>query len=166
MSEISDSAQASVIVADFANVDGGGKLNLIGAGISITTIVPATGQTAAFTVLAITSVDPRFVGQQFALELALFGEDGQVVQPLGSGGPGGSSPVRIAQPISVQAPQPPQGGYVPPGTVRPGANMIVNFQEGLPLASGKHYEWRASIDGNVVATAGLLVAGPPPVTIG
>lgn len=163
MSEISDSARVSIVLTDFANVDASGKLNLIGAGVAITAIDPQTGQTAPLTVVVICSVPSKFVGQHFAVELALYAaDDGQLVLTPGPV----PSPLRIGQPVAIQPPQPPPGSYIPPGTVWPATQMVVAFQAGLPLASGRAYEWRASIDGNVVCVANLLVAGAPPVTFG
>ena len=163
MSDISDSARVSILVSDFANVDGSGKLNTIGAGVAITGIDPQTGQTAPMSLVLICHVDPRFIGRQYAIELALYADDGRLVQPPG---PVDAPPIRIGQPVRVEPPQAPRGSYIPPGTVWPGTQMIVNFQNGLPLAAGRSYEWRGSIDGAVVCISNLLVADPPPVTIG
>ena len=164
MSEISESARVSIILADFANVDGTGKLNAIGAGLSITGIDPKSGQSSPVTVVLICQVDPRFQGQEYAIELALYSsDDGLLVSPPG---PAGGQPIRIAQPVRVDPPQVPPGVYLPPGSVWPGSQLIVNFQNGLPLAAGRSYEWRASIDLSVVCVSNLVVAGPPPLTLG
>jgi len=164
MSEISDTARVSVLLADFANVDGSGKLNLIGGGVAITVIDPQTGQTAPLSLVVLAAVDPKFVGQQYALEIGLYADDdGQLVTLPG---PVASSPMRIAQPVSVQSPTGQPGAYLPPGSVWPATQMIVNFSGGLALSAGRAYEWRATIDTNIKARTGLLVAGPPPLTFG
>lgn len=163
MSEIGDTARVSILLADFANTDAAGKLNIIGGGVAVTGISPESGQTAPLTVVLQVHVQPRFVNQSFALELALYGDDGQVVVPPG---PVEMPPIRIAQPVHVEMPRPAPGSYLPPDSVWPGSNMLVNFNNGLPLAAGKTYEWRAAIDGGLVCTANLHVAGPAPVTIG
>lgn len=164
MSEIADTARATVIVADFINVDAGGKMNIIGAGITTVALDATTGQTSPFYVAALANVDPKFVGQQFSFELALYSHDnGEVVTMPTAVGEGVA--IRMGSIVHVPPPQPPPGSFIPPGTIRPGANLLVNFP-GLPLAAGKYYEWRASIDGSPVAEAGLLVPGPPPTTFG
>jgi hypothetical protein len=164
MSDISDSARVSLIVADFANVDGSGKLNIIGGGVAITGQDPRTGGSAPFSVVVLSQVDPKFQGQEYALELGLYSaEDGEVFVPSG---PIEQPPVRVAQMVTVEPVRAPKGTYLPAGVVWPGAQMVVNFQTGLPLPLGKPFEWRVSIDGNVVATTGLFMAGPPNVLVG
>jgi hypothetical protein len=164
MSEISDTARTSILIADFANVDASGKLNLLGGGVAITAIDSRSGTTAPLTLVVISSVDPRFIGEDYAIEVGLYSNDGQLVVPPGP--VEGAQPIRFGRPVTVEPLRAPQGSYIPPGSVWPSTQLILNFQNGLPLATGRGYEWRVSIDGNVTRVANLLVAGPPPVTYG
>lgn len=163
MSEIADSARVIMIAADFANTDASGKLNLVGGGVTITGLSPQTGMTAPLSLIVISAVEPKFVGQEYALELALYDLDGNLAQQPGPLEP---QPIRVAQLVRVDPPSVPQGSYVPPGSVWPTTQVIVNFQNGLPLTAGAGYEWHASIDGSLAGVLGLAVVGPPPTMIG
>lgn len=162
MSEISDSAQGFIYLADYASTDAVGKHNIIGGGVSVTGIDPNSGQSAPLTLLAVVDVDPRFVGQSFAFEIGLYDAAGQVVTPPLPGASG----IRVAQLAAVNAPTAPPGGFIPPGTVRPATNVIMSFPGGLPLAAGQSYEWRLSVDTHLIYKTVLAVAGPPPMALG
>jgi hypothetical protein len=141
MSEASDSAHVRIIIADYAVADQQGKVTLVGAGVTVLGVNPAAGMTAPFAVVANASFDPKFVGDNPAFEVSLETNDGQLVQM-----PGQSHPLRVATseklPLTVLP-----GADVPNDAARPKAQIILQFQNGLPLAPGHGYKWRVKVDG-------------------
>jgi hypothetical protein len=142
MSEAADSAKAEVWLADFCNVDGAGKLNVVGGGITMIGVNPALGVTTPFAVVARVSFAPKFVGESPAVELALERDDGSLVMVPGPTGPqyvrvGSAGPLKPAV-----AP----GAHVPPNTIRPSTQFVMHFANGLPLEVDHAYMWRVKID--------------------
>jgi hypothetical protein len=140
MSEASESAHVRIFLADYAVADAGGKVTMVGGGISIAGFNPASGTTAPFTVIAAVSFDPKFIGDSPAIELSLETDQGQLV-----GLPGQTVPLRVGTSDKLNQPELP-GAYVPNDAVRPKAQIIMQFQNGLPLAPGNTYRWRVKVD--------------------
>lgn len=171
MSDVSDAAVVRLILADYAVLDGGGKLNLIGGGLSVigqqvpVGSVVASGFTAPFYVALIVSVSPDLIGAEAALELALEDDNGQ---PVPMPGPTGEPQLlRVAQNVTFQVQDLSNIGV--PGKVTPAkVQWVLAFTNGLPLALGKRYTWRVRLDGNTRDdwTESFFVPGPPPVVIG
>jgi hypothetical protein len=140
MSEASDSAHVRIFLADYAVADSSGKFTLVGGGITIIGVLPTTGMTAPFSVLALMTFDPKFIGESPAMELALETDTGQLVTL-----PGQPGPLRIAVAEKLN-PTILQGANVPNEAVRPKHQMLMQFQNGLPLSVGTGYRWRITID--------------------
>jgi hypothetical protein len=132
MSEASDSAHVRIVLADYAVADVGGKITMVGGNLGIIGINPPTGATAPFTVVAMVSFDPKHAGESPAIELSLETEGGQLVTLPSD---------RLDAPSL-------QGANVPTQAVRPKKQILMQFQNGLPLAAGTGYRWRIKIDQN------------------
>lgn len=140
MSAASDSAHVRIFLADYAVADAGHKITMVGAGISIVGINPATGMTAPFTVVAAMSFDPKHIGESPAVELALENESGQLVVL-----PGHQDPLRLSTSEKLNPPTL-RGVRVPNDAVRPNMQLLMQFHNGLPLPPGTGYRWRVTID--------------------
>lgn len=141
MSEASKTASVRLIIADYAVADRVGKVTIVGAGATVLGVNPAAGMTAPFAVVARASFDPKFVGDNPAFELSLETTDGQLVQM-----PGQAQPLRVATTEKLPPTLVP-GADIPHDAIRPIAQIIMQFQNGLPLAPGRGYRWRIKIDG-------------------
>jgi hypothetical protein len=140
MSDASDSAHVRIFLADYAVADDKGKFTMVGGGIAIIGLNPLTGTTAPFTVVALVTFDPQFIGESPAIEFALETEHGQLVTL-----PGQPGPLRMAMAEKLNPPML-QGANVPNDAVRPKHQMLMQFQNGLPLPAGTGYRWRITID--------------------
>jgi hypothetical protein len=140
MSEASKSAHVRIFLADYAVADPGGKVTIVGGGIAIIGVNPATGTTAPFTVVASVSFDPKSIGESPAVELMLEDEQGQLVQL-----PGQPGPLRVGTSEKLNPPVL-QGANVPNDAIRPRAQIVFQFQNGLPLAPGNGFRWRVKVD--------------------
>jgi hypothetical protein len=162
VSGISDNARVKVLLADFANQDAVGKVNLIGANWSITGIQPP-GMTPPQTLVVLVDVPSRFHGEDFALSMTLFDDAGD---PVDVPGPTGEmQPLRVQQLVRAERPVIP-GANVPPDA--PGSvQVILNFGGGIPLSSGRTYYWRVEIDTNTNPQweTSFYVVGPPPAPV-
>lgn len=162
MSEASDSAHVRVIIADYAVVDTNSKLTIVGGGLSVIALNPANAMTAAFAVVGSVSFDPKFVATSPALVLSLETDDGHLVQL-----PGIPEPIQLAGSNELSPTRLP-GTEIPKEAVRPKVQLLMQFQNGLPLAAGRGYKWRLTVDGETrdewtesfyVPTAGLRLGG-------
>jgi hypothetical protein len=140
MSDASESAHVRITIADYAVADPLGKVTMVGAGIGIAGVNPATGMTAPFTVVAVVSFDPKFIGDNPAVELSLETNEGQLVQL-----PGQRGPMRVGTSEKLNPPVLP-GANVPNDAVRPKTQILLQFQNGLPLPPGRGYKWRIKVD--------------------
>jgi hypothetical protein len=140
MSAVSDTAHVRIFLADYGVADNTGKLTMVGAGVNIIGINPASGTTAPFTVVAAVSFDPGHIGESPAIELSLETETGELVTL-----PGDPGPLRVSTAEKLDAPTL-QGANIPNHAVRPKKQMLMQFQNGLPLAAGNGYRWRIRID--------------------
>lgn len=161
MSEAFESAHVRLFLADYAVAGAGGKITIVGGGIAIVGINPQTGTTAAFCVVAVASFDPDRIGESPAVELSLETDDGELVSL-----PGQSQPLRIAASEKLNPPIM-RGVDVPNHAVRPKTQIIMQFQNGLPLRPGTGYRWRVRIDQDTrpewVEPLYVPMASAPPV---
>lgn len=153
MSEISDQVEASIILADFVNIDQAGKANLIGVGLRIFGLDENTKMTSPFGILVTLSA-PLAVDDPPAFELLLTTATGELVQLPGTGG---NQPLRIAQNVDFVPPSVP-GLSIPRGTLPSMVQFAINFNTGLPLKGGNSYQFRAQLDHDVVGTYSFFVA--------
>lgn len=142
---LADDALVQFILADYAVVDPLGKLNVLGG--AITFVGMETQQlTLPFAVVASSWVPATYVGTTytFSFELVDITANATVQIPGPDGQP---QALRAQSPVLVQQVQVPQGAAMPPDALH--LNVInMQFSNGLPLAQGHTYEWRAQIDGH------------------
>lgn len=140
---IATESRARVILADFANSDAAGKINVLGTAYSML-IQPSPGAWAPFSVATIVDVPAKYAGEVFAFSLELLdlttGKPFQVAQP------GGLEPMRVSQAITVSQVQVPPGLKVPTDVMSQHA-LVMNFPQSLPFTPGSSYEWQIQIDG-------------------
>ncbi|WP_433599141.1 hypothetical protein ACQPXH_26195 [Nocardia sp. CA-135953] len=159
MSEAADTAHVSMTLADYAAVDQGQKINMVGGSISLVGYDFNVGVTVPFTVVAWISFDSKFGGHSPAIELLLEDDTGAIVEL-----PGPPNPVDAPRYVRVGAAEvlrPAEAG------LRPRSQIVLNFATGLPLTAGQIYRWRVKIDGStqdswtydflVVKSSGLIV---------
>jgi hypothetical protein len=160
---IQDDARIIVLVADHVGIDGGGKANILGAGVMVVGVSPQ-GLTAPMHVLVIIDAPGKYAGHEFALSVELrdetTGEAFKVVGPSGA-----PEPLRVQQVVTIQRPTAPNL-YLPPSV---GARVQTNlaFPNGLPLGPGHDYLWQVEMDGQHRKSwrAGFHVLGPPPPAV-
>jgi hypothetical protein len=115
-----------------------GKLHLLGAGWSMTQLLP-TGGTPDSAVAMFIEVPWDLCNRELRLNLELLDQD---LNPVVVQTPAGPSAIRVSQPIVVNSiPGAPNGSDGE-------AAIIVQLRGGLPLAAATWYKWRASIDGH------------------
>lgn len=146
MTDVAESAHVRLLLADYAAVDSAGKINIIGAGIEVLAFDDQRNASVPFTVVARVSFGPQFAGQRPAIELQLEHQNGDLVAlPSPVGGVAQPQYVRVAASGPLETPAVP-GLYIPPGVMRPHANVVLNFANGLPLITRQIYRWRIKID--------------------
>lgn len=157
---IFEDAHVTVLLADYIGIDAGGKINAIGAGFTICGVRP-TGLTSPMHLVALIDLPSKYAGREFPFSLELRDEEtGQVVQLPGPAG--NLDTMRIQQLVKGDRPNLP-GVYLPESMfIR--VQLAVNFSNGLPLAPGRFYSWRAEVEGQHMKAwkARFHVAGPPP----
>lgn len=159
MSEIAENAVVNLIVADFANDDGSGKINVLGKGVAILGFDARAGVTSRFTVAVDVWLPTRFAPAEFPVELALLEASGDLVAMPG---PGGAQNLRIAQVVNIQrSPMTPAASAEHIGSGSR-INFNLDFSNGLPLVPNGRYIWRVQLDGDETRswTYPLAVAGP------
>lgn len=149
--------RASVIIADFVNVDAGGKANLIGAGISLLGFDPQQGVTSPFA-LYVRLVSPLPTNDRPAVEILLADASGQPVMLPGPMGE--AQALRISQNVDFP-PVAVQGVTIPNGAIPSVAQFAINFANGLPLAPGHSYSWRIQLDHDVIASESIFIPVAP-----
>jgi hypothetical protein len=155
---LADEARVSLMLADFANADATGKLNIIGGGWQVTARL-STGMTPPICVIARVEVPASHYGEQIAWSMSLLGEAGDVVSLPGPSGE--LQALRIQQLAKVEKPNVP-GLFLPPNSLRSQVQVVLNFSGGLLLAPGA-YSWLFEIDGNEEPHWNIefVVLGPP-----
>lgn len=152
------SVRATLLLADYANVDAVGKLNLVGGGVSIVGFEFQQGTSSPFT-LYVRIVSPMPLDDRPAVEIVLVDASGDPVQIPGPAGE--LQTMRIGQNIQLAAPQLP-GVDIPPGAVPSSAGFVIGFPNGLPLAPGHSYTWRVQVDHDVIASESFYIPLPAP----
>lgn len=159
-------AQVNFVLADFANIDGVGKLNIIGGGISFIGSQGPQGPTSPFTVVASVLVPSKYVNQQYALTVELHDVTTGKVVTLPIGPAGQMQALRAQQVVNVAPVQVDQGMAVP-DDVMVQQSVVMSFESGLPLPAGHSYEWKVQIDGQHRPgwwhRFHVLAPAPPPV---
>lgn len=143
MSEVSQRAKKSLILADFANMDAGGKLNIVGGGVAMLGFEPNQGVTTRITLVAVVEVPGDLLPVECSFEVMLT-RDGELVELPGPAGP---QALRIGQVQTVEKPQLP-GPVALRDHVGARHIIVLDFSNGLPLAIGGTYEWVLQIDGD------------------
>lgn len=163
MASLEEEARAFVVLADYANTDAAGKLNLLGGGWQVTALTQ-TGLTIPHAVTAAIEVPERFAGVEFSVSLTLIDESGEQVKVPGPSG--NLEALRIGQVTKAERPNVP--GVLLHGKVWCRVQVILNFTGGLPLAPGQSYTWNLEISGHHDSQwcAGFYVAAPPQAIIG
>ncbi len=161
MSDVSDAALVRILLADYAAVDVGNKINVVGGGLTLVGFNQGSGLTAPFTVVVSVMVPPRLYGAECAVEIVL--ED-SAREPVSLPGPTGDAQVmRVGQAVTFERPSFP-GAYIPQATVGAKVQWVLGFNTGLPLPIGQRYVWRVRIDHetNDDWVEEFFVPGPPP----
>lgn len=160
MSAVSEAARVNLVVADVAQPDPHtGKANMLGAGITILGWDGGQGATAPFHVFAEIFIPQDLAPVDAGLELWLEDESGDIVNVPG---PTGSQPIRIGQQVSFEVPR--VQGLQLPDNMPSRVQYVVGFQNGLPLAPGRGYEWvlRLDLDNDHVRRYVVTVPGASP----
>ncbi|HEY9310225.1 MAG TPA: hypothetical protein VIP82_20675 [Microbacterium sp.] len=164
MSEVSQHASLSLILADFAMMDATGKLSVVGGGVAMLGFQPEQGLTTRISLVAIVDVPSAYLPAECAIEVMLE-QHGELVQLPGPAGP---QALRIGQATTIEKPQLPG-----PVSVRDQLSsrhiVVLDFGTGLPLAPGGVYNWVLQIDGdeaNRLRYPFAVAAGAIPPVIG
>ncbi|OAN37435.1 hypothetical protein [Microbacterium sp. H83] len=153
-----NSIRASITLADYVNIDGGGKANLIGAGIALLGFDPQQGVTTPFA-LYVRLISAMPTTDQPAVEILLVDASGQPVMLPGPMGEGQA--MRISQNVEFPPPAAP-GVTIPSGALPSVAQFAINFANGLPLAPGHSYSWRVQLDHDVIGSESMFIPLPAP----
>lgn len=141
MGSIAEDSHAIVLIADYAGVDAGNKLNLMGAGYLLSGWMGA--QTAPMHVAVMIDVHGRHAGEQFTFTLEL--RDRDLNELVSLPGPTGTlEAMRISQVATAERPVLP--GVSIPNDVPCRVQMQLAFPTGIPLIPGHRYVWRLLID--------------------
>ena len=128
--------KANVLLADTGTQDSNGKLHLLGVGWSMITVGP-NGLTGDSAVAVLLEVPWDKCNREIEVILELVNEDGKAVTlPT----PAGEQQLRIVHRLVI--PSPPGAPNGSPGH----ANLLAQFQGGLPLLPGVWYSWRVTVD--------------------
>jgi hypothetical protein len=158
VTEISENARVTVLLADFANQDPANKINLLGANWNITGVQPS-GATFPQAVVIFVELPPRFQGEEFTLSVTLLDEAGN---PVDVPSPAGErQPLRLQQVFRAEQPGIPEVNMPPDVPSR--IQAILNFPTGIPLAVNRQYRWHIEIDDAAKPEweAKFHVVGPP-----
>ena len=147
MSEVASSAHVHMTLAVYASIDASGKINIIGGGITVLGIDAAAGVAAPHAIVAVVTFRTEFIGESPPVELALEHDDGSIVAIPGAIGPFGEPQLlRVGAADPLKAPVSMVGANVPYDAIRPRAQFVMHFGNGLPLAPGRGYTWRIKVD--------------------
>lgn len=132
--------RVNVVLADQGQQDPLNKIHLLGAGWAATTLTPQ-GMVPDQAVAVFIEVPWDRCNRPITFALELLNEDGSPVElPFGPP-PAEPQALRLAQDIiAVPPPGAPNGT---PGNAR----VFLSLNGGLPLAPGRRYVWRATLDG-------------------
>jgi hypothetical protein len=143
MSDAAESAHVRLLLADYANIDSQGKINVIGGGVTAVGINEIGGTTVPHAIIAVVTFDTRFIGEAPAVELSLEHDDGTLVELPGPAGV--PQFLRVGQADHLKPLLVP-GLRIPNDAVRPHVQFVMFFSNGLPLSAGHSYTWRVRVD--------------------
>ena len=123
-------------------------MTIVGGGVTILGVNVESGMTAPFSVLVWVTFAPNFVGDNPAVELSLETDENQLVQLPGFLDSAGQPQYLRVATSDTLLPTVMPGAVIPDGVVRPKAQMLMQFQNGLPLTPGHMYRWRVKVDGD------------------
>lgn len=165
MSDAYDTVKVTLLLADYIAVDATGKLNVIGGNIQMVGYNPNTALTGPFACAALLEFPHALVQEAPAIELVLEDEAGIPVPMPNPAGPDAPPQyVRLGNAAPLSEPAFPPGVFVPKGTVGPRAQIVLYFQNGLPLTPGRSYAFRIRVDSETRSHWALtfFVPGPMP----
>ena len=140
MSNLSEQAVINLTIADYANVDNGGKANLVGVVGGIIPLTP-TGLTTRFSVFAEIRIPGSLCPCEMTVEYSLRNASGSVVELAGPV----PQPVRVANIVTVESVA---GLNLEQKNHIGGRSMnALDFANGMPLSPGD-YQFRVTIDGD------------------
>ncbi len=153
-----------MMMADYAQAEAG-KLNIIGATVTVIGRAPDVGVTVPFSLVVLLEVPPDHYGEECAFKITLEDASGALVTVPGTTPGDEPQPVvqinqtaRFAEPTPsphLRFPEQYRQGYLPARVY-----LVIGFPNGLPLASGEGYRWRVTLDNQARDewTAGFVVA--------
>jgi len=164
LSAASEGAELQLVLADFAQAGGDGKVHIVGAGIATLGFDPQQGVTSRFSLYVAILVPSELCPLEVALEVALY-QDGELYElpsPTGTG-----QALRIGQVLSIEAPNNPTMSMVQRHYTGSRHQAVFDFGNGLPLAPGGRYEWQVRLDGDDDRKSAyrFAVSGPPPAPV-
>lgn len=134
--------RASIILADFAETDPGGKVHILGAGWTETGPLPGPQAIVGFI-----QVPPEEADAPVSFTLRLTDRSGEVVEVQG---PAGMQSLEVSGQVEIRQPE----GW--DGSADLNAAFAVNVAL-LPLAQGQSYTWSLEADGKELATTTFYV---------
>lgn len=143
MSDLSERATCSLLLADYANLSEGGKLNILGGTVSGVGYDLNTQMTNRFTLVAMIHAPGDLLPVDASVEVALY-KGGELVLLPGDPGP---APLRLGQPMSFEHAAAQFQGRDTKKHVGNRQILIVDLSNGIPLEPG-NYEWVLRIDGD------------------
>jgi hypothetical protein len=143
VSQVSQRARLTLIVADVAIADPQGKVNILGAGVATLGFDPNQGVTTRFSVVAQVDVPGSLTPVEASIDVVLL-RDGQPVQVSG---PAGHQAVRIGHAPVFEKPQA-SGPVSLREQLDSRQQFVLDFSAGLPLQPGVVYEWALQVDGD------------------
>ena len=153
--------RVAILIADYAAADSSGKLNVLGAGFTVTAVAPNSGLTAPHYIAIMIDVPPKYIGQDFPLSIELRDDaTGQTVTVAGATGT--PEALRVQQLVKAGPVHVP-GAYLP-DTLWSRVQLVMGFPNGLPCKPGGFYHWRVEVEAQSRPgwEAHFHVAGPPP----
>ena len=140
--------RASIVLADFAETDPGGKVHILGAGWSMTG--PQPGPQA---VVGFIQAPPEHAGSSIAFTVRLADQTGEIVEVQG---PAGMQRMEAAGQIEVREPEEWDGST--------DLNVAFALNVMLPLPPGRAYTWFLEVDGKELASTTFYVRSAPPTS--
>ena len=142
---------------------GGGKVNLIGGGVTGLGVNPGTGATTPFALFVSVAVPPDLYHAEGAVEIVLQDASGSLVEVPGPSPGLPAQPLRVGQAVRFDEPRFDRQVNVPPRFLYARAQWSLTFATGLPLMPGDGYVWRVSIDSETRDewTERFVVVGQP-----
>jgi len=138
--------RASIILADFAESDPGGKVHILGAGWSATGPQPSPQAVVGFL-----QVPPEEAGTAIAFTLRLTDRAGDLVEVQG---PTGAVPLELSGQVEIRRPE----EWDEAAEISAAFSVSVTL---LPLPQGQSYTWSLEVDGKELATASFYVRSAP-----